>query len=58
MLNQSLTFELDTVLFYEFISGLISDDETLAQLNIIIQEERKHAEQIADLVESLEEEVI
>lgn len=57
MLNQSMTFELDTVLFYEFISGLISDEETLEQLKLIIQEERKHAEHIADLVESLEEKV-
>lgn len=54
MLTQSVTFEQDTVLFYEFIGGLISEDQVLEQLQSIIDEEKKHAQRLEELAESLE----
>ncbi len=54
MLSQSVVFEQDTVLFYEFIGGLISDEETLKQLERIIAEEKKHAVQLQELADSFQ----
>ncbi|MBE0583911.1 MAG: ferritin family protein [Desulfofustis sp.] len=48
-LEQSLVFEQDTVLFYEFLQGMIDDAEVKTQLAAIIAEERRHIEQITDL---------
>lgn len=54
MLSQSVEFERDTVLFYEFIGGLISDEETQQQLKSIIAEENKHAQQLQELADSFQ----
>lgn len=54
MLSQSVVFEQDTVLFYEFIGGLLSDEETGRQLENIIAEEKKHAAQLQDLADSFQ----
>lgn len=54
MLSQSVEFERDTVLFYEFIGGLISDEETQQQLKNIIAEENKHAQQLQELADSFQ----
>ncbi len=58
MLQQSITFELDTILFYEFLAQLISDTETQKQLSLIIKEEREHAKSLAELAENLESKTI
>jgi len=35
-------FERDTILFFEIIRGMVSDSETLKQLDEIIEEEHRH----------------
>ena len=42
MLDQSIEFEEDTILFYEMLSGFLDDEETKQQLDTIIAEERTH----------------
>lgn len=42
VLARSQEFERDTILFYEFIMGLLDDQETMQQLEKIIEEERNH----------------
>ena len=48
---QAKEFELDTVLFYEFIENLMSDEPQQKQLQKIIEEERKHAKGLSELLE-------
>lgn len=57
MMSQSVEFEQDTVLFYEFIGGLISDEKTLEQLREIIDEEKKHAVHLQELADTLKTQV-
>jgi rubrerythrin len=40
----AVEFEKDTVIFYEMIRAMIEDDETAADLNKIIEEEKRHIE--------------
>ena len=42
VITQSQVFEQDTILFYEFLLGLIDDQDTAVQLQKIIEEERNH----------------
>ena len=42
LLELSLEFEEDTILFYEMLSAFVTDTETLKQLETIIQEEKNH----------------
>jgi rubrerythrin len=42
VISRSQEFERDTILFYEFIMGLLDDQETMQQLEKIIEEERNH----------------
>ena len=51
-LERARIFEQDTVLFYEFLYSLIEDDEVKTHLKAIIAEERRHADQISELVDS------
>ena len=46
VLTTSQTFEQDTILFYEFILGVLDDQETIQQLKNIIEEERNHLRQL------------
>ena len=46
LLNQSLSFEQDTILFYEMLASFIDDANILDQLDRIIAEERTHVTQI------------
>ena len=46
---QSKAFEEDTVLFYQFLRGLLEDDQTISQLDAIIAEEQAHALQLGRL---------
>ena len=43
---KSKTFELDTILFYEFLIGFLDDKEAIEQLKRIIEEERNHIKQL------------
>jgi rubrerythrin len=51
----AVEFENDTVLFFEMMSGLIDDSETLAWLETIIREERHHIQVLQEHVEKTEE---
>ncbi|MFH1351557.1 MAG: ferritin family protein [Pseudomonadota bacterium] len=42
MIDLAIEFERDTVLFFEMIKSLVDDEETLAQLIEIINEEDRH----------------
>lgn len=46
VLAKSKTFELDTILFYEFLIGFLDDQEAIVQLKKIIEEERNHINQL------------
>ena len=43
---KSKAFELDTILFYEFLVNFLDDQETIVQLKKIIEEERNHINQL------------
>jgi rubrerythrin len=47
-----IEFEEDGILFYEMLQPFIQDQETLAQLNKIIAEEKRHIEQLTEFKES------
>lgn len=46
VLSRSQVFEQDTILFYEFLLGLIDDQATVVQLRKIIDEERSHLQRL------------
>lgn len=48
-LEQSKQFEQDTVIFYEFLLNLISDDQARLELEKIIQEEQRHIRQLDEM---------
>ena len=52
LLSQSKAFEEDTILFYEFLQGLLDDEQTARELDLIIKEERRHAARLEELVEA------
>jgi rubrerythrin len=49
VLARSKKFELDTILFYEFLIGFLDDGEATEQLRRIIEEERNHIKQLETL---------
>ena len=51
LLQLAIEFENDTILFFEMISGLIDDSETLERLETIIREERHHIQVLQEHVE-------
>lgn len=53
LMQKSQGFEKDTILFYEMLSGFIDDKETLQQLELIIEEERRHMEELRQMVERM-----
>lgn len=55
VLEQLITFERDTVLFYEFLREIIDEPDAKEQLTLIIEEENKHIEKIKDMVGGLKE---
>ncbi len=57
LLEQFVTFEKDTILFYEFLSQLIEDRETKAHLEVIIQEEKGHIDHIGQMVAVVKERI-
>lgn len=52
VVSRSITFEQDTIVFYEFLLGFIDDAETLRQLKEIIEEERGHIRKLENLPDS------
>lgn len=51
LLEHAIEFENDTILFYEMISGLIDDSETLTCLETLMQEERNHVQVLQEHLE-------
>ncbi len=51
LLELSVEFEKDTVLFYEMLSAFIEDEETLSQLDKIIEEEKRHVQLLEEFLE-------
>jgi len=49
MVTQSKVFEKDTILFYEFLKGVLDDPDAEAQIDEIIAEERVHLERLEDM---------
>lgn len=54
VMARSKAFELDTILFYEFLIGFLDDQDTIEQLGKIINEERNHIKQLEDMGTSAE----
>ena len=51
LLELSVEFEKDTVLFYEMLGAFIDDEEILGQLDKIIEEEKRHVQQLQEFLE-------
>ena len=50
LLELSVEFEKDTILFYEMLSAFIEDEQTLIKLNRIIEEENRHVRFLEDFL--------
>ena len=50
MVEQAKSFEKDTALFYQFMKGIVDDEEVEKQLQIIIDEEERHFRQLQSLL--------
>ena len=48
-LSQAQVLEKDTIMFYEFLLNLVSDDPTRQQLEQVIEEEKRHVEQLGEM---------
>ena len=51
LLELSVEFEKDTILFYEMLGAFIDDKETLSQLDKIIEEEKSHVQLLEEFLE-------
>ena len=52
LLNLSVEFEKDTILFYEMLSAFIEDEQILNRLTRIIEEENGHVRVLQDLLKN------
>ena len=50
VIEQSLGFEQDTVMFYEFLLSLIEDEPTQRRLQAIIAEEKRHYNELKNML--------
>jgi rubrerythrin len=50
LLELSIEFERDTVLFYEMLGGFISDEQVLSQLTQIVEEENRHVQLLEEFL--------
>lgn len=50
LLRQAIEFETDTIDFYEFLAGFLYDDEAIAQMQGIIEQERGHVQQLEQMM--------
>ena len=48
-LTQAQILEQDTIMFYEFLLNLVSDEESRQQLQQVIEEEKRHVEQLGEM---------
>lgn len=49
VIEKSIGFEQDTIVFYDFLLGFLDDEETARQLQEIIEEERGHIRKLEEL---------
>ena len=49
MVTQSKSFEKDTILFYQFLKGVLEDEEACRQIDLIIAEEQNHFDKLAEM---------
>jgi rubrerythrin len=50
VLRVALDFEKDTVIFYEMMASFVQENAALAKLNQIIQEEKRHVDNLSEFV--------
>jgi rubrerythrin len=50
LLELSIEFEKDTLLFYEMLGGFISDEQILEQLGQIMEEENRHVQVLEEFL--------
>ncbi len=55
LLEQFISFERDTIIFYEFLGGLVDETESRKQLEMIIEEENCHIDHIREMITVLKE---
>ncbi len=55
VLDISISFEEDTILFYKFLLDFLDDDEDREQLQKIISEEQSHVEQLEKMLAGVDE---
>jgi rubrerythrin len=53
LLEIFLTFENDTILFYEFLQAFIEDSDVLSGLKKIIAEEKKHVTELQEMIQAV-----
>jgi rubrerythrin len=51
LLELSVEFEKDTILFYQMLSAFIEDEKTLTRLTQIIEEENRHVQVLEDFLD-------
>ena len=56
LMEAFITFEYDTILFYEMLEMFIEDDKVLKGLKQIIEEEKKHVKKLADMASTFSSE--
>lgn len=52
LISLLIEFENDTILFYEMIKTVVDDQTTLTYLDMIIEEERKHSNELQAYLEN------
>jgi rubrerythrin len=50
VINKSLVFEKDTILFYEMLMGFLDDPNTIQHLKGIIEEEHRHVQRLEEMI--------
>jgi rubrerythrin len=54
LLETFVTFEQDTILFYEFLQAFIQDAAALEGLKKIIDEEKKHVAELKEMIQAID----
>jgi rubrerythrin len=53
LLETFLTFENDTILFYEFLQAFLQDSGSVSGLKKIIEEEKKHVAELQEMIQAI-----
>ena len=53
LLDTFITFESDTILFYEFLQAFVQDPQALSGLDKIIAEENKHVAELKEMIQAI-----